>query len=64
MNVGISVQGNTIAFSTRILIIEKNICVESRILRGKSSSMAPISFEKRFRTRPIKQITVSTINVS
>lgn len=53
-NVGINVQGKAMAFNTSIPIIDKYICTVSKILRGRNSSIAPISFENRLRMRPEK----------
>lgn len=50
--VGISVHGSAMAFNIKILARERYICMVSKKLLGKSSSIAPMSLENLFNTRP------------
>lgn len=44
--------GLTINTITNMPIMTNKICIASIIMRGSTSSMAPISLEKRFKIRP------------
>ena len=46
------IMGFTMKIMTKIPIITNDICIDSILAFGNNSSMAPISFEKRFNIRP------------